>query len=82
MLNRLGLVIHWLGFGFGLLISLWLGIDSIFDMPSATTVGTVVETLIGIPIVVFIFTLPTWGIRFILTNHKSPLPWVANKEAT
>lgn len=22
----------------------------------------------------------TWAIRFILTSHKSPLPWVANKE--
>jgi hypothetical protein len=21
-----------------------------------------------------------WAIRFILTSHKSPLPWVANKE--
>ena len=22
-----------------------------------------------------------WAVRFILTSHKSPLPWVANKEA-
>ena len=22
----------------------------------------------------------TWAIRFILTSHKSPLPWAANKE--
>lgn len=81
MLDRLGLVIHWAGFSFGLLISLWLGIDSIFDVPSATTVGTVIGAILGIPIVVFIFTLPVWGINFVLTGHKSPLPWVANKEA-
>lgn len=82
MLSRLGFVIHWTGFVFGLLISLWLGIDSIFDVPSATTVGTVIETIIGTPIVVFILTLPAWGIHFILSGHKSPLPWVANKEET
>ena len=23
-----------------------------------------------------------WAIRFILTSHKSPLPWVANKEVS
>ena len=26
------------------------------------------------------FVLVGWGINFILSGHKSPLPWVANKE--
>jgi hypothetical protein len=26
------------------------------------------------------FLLVGWGINFILSGHKSPLPWVANKE--
>ena len=29
---------------------------------------------------IFLTPLIGWAIRFILTGHKSPLPWVANKE--
>jgi hypothetical protein len=32
------------------------------------------------PIIIVLILSPFWAIRFILTSHKSPLPWVANKE--
>ena len=34
------------------------------------------------PLILLLTTSPFWAIRFILTGHKSPLPWVANKEET
>jgi len=37
---------------------------------------------VGIAAVVIILAIGiTWATRYILTGHKSPLPWVANKEA-
>ena len=38
---------------------------------------TVLLSVLSIPSWLF-----SWLVNFILTGHKSPLPWVANKEAT
>ena len=75
MLNRLGLVIHWIG----LLASAILLISLISVVLEDGSIGIAGETA-----VVYLCApmLGGWLFRFISTCHKSPLPWVANKEAT
>jgi hypothetical protein len=88
MLNRLGLVIHWIGFVVGLILiaaviqyGLWR--ESITQ--SRGLFGDIIwkynlySSFIYSP-VVFLIPFLGWPLRFILTNHKNPLPWVANKE--
>lgn len=90
MLGRLGLVIHWMGFVVGLVLiaaviqyGLWIE-----DITTSRGIfGEIIwqynlfNTVINSPLV-FLIPLIGWPLRFILTNHKSPLPWVANKEKT
>ena len=75
MLKRLGLVIHWAGFltslgVMGVLIATYerTGVWA----GNATDSGLLI--LVAPPLL-------GWIVRFILTGHKNPLPWVANKEA-
>jgi len=73
MLNRLGLVIHWLGFiGSTVLVVLFAYELSEFGMERAKW-EIVISYTCG-PI------LSGWLIRFVTAGHKNPLPWVANKE--
>ena len=90
MLGRLGLVIHWMGFVVGLVLiaaviqyGLWIE-----DITTSRGIfGEIIwqynlfNTVINSPLV-FLIPLIGWPLRFILTSHKSPLPWLANKEAT
>lgn len=95
MLNRLGLVVHWLGFTASCSILIWGLIEDgthfrgCFDIATEKTVYFVNGCyFIDIEVIrsslggAAFFLLTTWGIRFILTSHKSLLPWVANKGAT
>ena len=87
MLSRLGLVIHWLGFLAGVATAVALLInpveDSIYDNPPYVTYEiNWLQTAGLILALLVVATCIGWAINFILTGHKSPLPWVANKEAT
>ena len=74
MLGRLGLVIHWLAF---LLAELYLW----FILYHATLGSGVNRQALITFIVLAVGCMTTgWLINFILAGHKSPLPWVANKE--
>jgi hypothetical protein len=74
MLNRLGLVIHWLGLIFS--AALLFGATTVALEGNGLSMPVLDATLyICGPIV------GGWLFRFITTSHKSPLPWVANKEA-
>ncbi len=70
--ERLGLVIHWIGFligcgisvlAFSILVDKGLGNPDILGELSLTVTG------------VFLGTIPTWAIRFILTGNKTFFPW-------
>ena len=91
MLGRLGLVIHWIGFLAGIATAFYLFDDPVTDriyVPAAApaipyviyeanwlkTVGLFLALLI-------VATCIGRAFNFILSGHKSPLPWVANKEA-
>lgn len=78
MLNRLGLVIHWLGF----IGAVLLGVITIYKI---TTFGAAsFRWYDWQEFIVWFISLSAvgWVFNFILTGHKSPLPWVSNKEAT
>ena len=98
MLNRLGLVIHWLGFLAGVATAVYLFInpveDRIYDtaaMVSSITDGSSapyvtyesnwLQTAGLFLALLIVATCIGWAFNFILAGHKSPLPWVANKEA-
>lgn len=75
MLGRLGLVIHWLAF---LLAELYLWL-----VLYHATLGSGVD---GQDLITFIVVSGGcmtigWLVNFILSGHRSPLPWVANKES-
>ena len=76
MLGRLSLVIHWAGFltSFGV-----MGVPINTYGREGVWAGNASD---GGVIMLTAPTLIGWAIRFILSNHKSPLPWVANKEET
>lgn len=88
MLSRLGLVIHWLGFAAGLamttaVVQYWLWIE---DYTSTRGLfGKIIwdydlfNTQVNSPAVLLICFIG-WPVNFIIAGHKSPLPWVANKE--
>ena len=74
MLGRLGLVIHWLGLIFSALL-LFAAIKVALEgnglrMPVEDAALYICGPIFG-----------GWLFRFITLGHKSPLPWVANKEA-
>ena len=73
MLNRFGLVIHWIGF---IASALFLGI-LIFALiaPNGGGVAPIPSAVLTpIPLVI------TWAIRFILTGHKGLMPWSKAKQ--
>ena len=75
MLSRLGLVIHGLAFVLGdiyILVALY-NIIIEGDRLSA------LETAVGVILLLGLYGFG-WVINFILSGHKSPLPWIANKE--
>jgi phage-related minor tail protein len=86
MLNRLGLVIHMVGWALAtlVLLSLTMNYKGYFwncgwgSSPCGSYIRVDV-IIIGLGIA-GILILGSWAIRFILAGHKSPLPWVANKE--
>ena len=78
MLNRLGLVIHWLGF----VCAVWLVCVAIYEITISGVASfspydwqEFIGWFIGLSAI-------GWLINFILSGHKNPLPWVANKEPT
>jgi len=77
MLSRLGLVVHWLAFVLGDIYILVILYNIIIEGARLSAL----ETAAG---VLFLFVLYGlgWIFNFILTGHKSPLPWVANKETS
>ena len=68
ILGLIGYVIHFLGFGLWLLISVMSIYLSVTNM----------SILFAVPISLTIFLLPAWGINFLLTGHQTPLPWIEN----
>lgn len=82
MLNRLGLVIHILGWLIGIAASviIYTAIQGYCGPDYDACIRW--DYLTNYHWVAPISPLIGWAIRFILTSHKSPLPWVANKEAT
>ena len=115
MLNRLGLVIHWIGFFAGIagfiagLSSLNLtekryvelsregaalieegnyeevslsDLNAWLDNSEGGRTFPAYENWLFILILGFVPISLAWAIRFILTSHKNPLPWVANKETS
>jgi hypothetical protein len=76
MLNRLGLVIHWLAV---VLTGFWVFIA----ITVLIFIGTedMLKAFAGLVVPCLVLLTTGWLINFILTGHKSPLPWVANKEA-
>lgn len=94
MLSRLGLVIHLLGFAASCSMLIWGIKENGTHFSGCVDVeGTITYIMSGcyyIDIEVIqlsvgsaaFFLLTGWGIRFILSGHKSPLPWVANKESS
>ena len=76
MLSRLGLVIHWLAFVLGDIYILVFLYNIIIE-GTRLSAG---ETVAGVFFLFVLYGLG-WLVNFILTGHKSPLPWVANKEA-
>ena len=75
MLSRLGLVIHWLAFVLGDIYILVFLYNIIIE-GTRLSAG---ETVAGVFFLFVLYGLG-WLVNFILTGHKSPLPWVANKE--
>ena len=75
MLNRIGLVIHWLAVVLtglwvftAIILLIFIGAEDMLKWFAALVVPSLVLLATG------------WLINFILTGHKSLLPWVANKE--
>ena len=81
MLKRLGLVIHWLAFVLG-------GFYALAGTANLIRIGAMVGIEDAVTGLVFLFFgclacfAAGWVTNFILTGHKSPLPWVANKETS
>jgi hypothetical protein len=70
--ERLGLVIHWIGFLIGCGISVLAFSILIGEYPNNSSLITQFTfTVIG-PV---LGTIPTWAIRFILTGNKIFFPW-------
>ena len=89
MLNRLGLVIHRFFILLALLFSaaalqyyLWLHTENFPRQPFGELIfqynlrDGIFYSPVGL-----LFAPIGWAFNFVLTGHKSPLPWVANKEA-
>ena len=91
MLSRLGLVIHWLGFLAGVATACYLFINPVMDriyvpaeapaIPYVTYENNWLQTVGLFLALLVLATCIGWAFNFILAGHKSPLPWVANKEA-
>ena len=75
MLNRLGLVIHWLAFVLGDIYILVFLYNIIIE-GTRLSAG---ETAAGVFFLFVLYGLG-WAFNFILAGHRSPLPWVANWE--
>ena len=67
MLGRLGLVIHILSWFLGIAALISIYLLGRYDITNYH-VAAAASPFAG------------WATRFILSGHKSPLPWVANKE--
>ena len=90
MLNRLGLVVHWVFILVALFLiamplqyELWVNTLWMPRQPFGELIYTyqLHDTIFYSPVVLLVAPIG-WAFNFILTGHKSPLPWVANKEAT
>ena len=75
MLSRLGLVIHWATF---LLGEVWVCVG-LYNITFGGMDVTAIDVILGV-VLILAFSLLGWVINFILSGHKSLLPWVANKE--
>ena len=74
MLERLALVIHWIGFAIGT-----VGLLSVV-MPFFNSSDDRAIVLIGLSALAFLVPLTCgWLIRFILTGNKPFLPWKSSK---
>ena len=76
MLNRIGLVIHWLAV---VLTGLWVftGITVLIFIGAED----MLKWFAGLVVPCLVLLATGWLINFILAGHKSLLPWIANKEA-
>ena len=91
MLSRLALVVHWMGLASSMAMLIW-GVVNYKTYYTAcldkdgnavyADCGYRIETDVIFPSLAsaFVLVIVGWGINFILSGHKSPLPWVANKE--
>lgn len=76
MLDRLSLVIHWIGFLASSAAVGWACLGIAVDGLDAVTaeIGLLIGTMVCVPITL------GWSFRFIISAQKNLLPWVANKE--
>jgi hypothetical protein len=90
MLSRLGLVIHWLFilvalFLIAMALQYYLWLETLW-MPRQPFGELIFQYNLRDGIfyspIGLIFAPIGWAFNFILTGHKSPLPWVANKETS
>ena len=73
MLYRLGLVIHWLMFVLGNIYIL----VAIYNITIGGMRETIGDTVVGVIFLLGLYGMG-WLFNFILSGHKSPLPWVKN----
>ena len=76
MINRLGLVIHWIGY---LCLGIFVGMVLYFRPSGGSLLEVMVfegssarEVLLSI---VFWLAITSWPLKFILTGNKSIYPW-------
>jgi len=79
MLNRFGLIIHWLGFIFSVFFAVFIIAALVI-----TRADTLDSEAIGAFVQMLYYTFGSlpggWVIRFILTGHKGLMPWSKAKQ--
>jgi hypothetical protein len=70
IINRLGIILHWLGFIFFIFCCLLLIMSQFNETGNPLWLRTIVLLPYG-----FIFWIGGWVIKFLLTGKKDFLPW-------
>ena len=74
MLNSIAAAVHWSGFVISInVLIILIAVYTKTDVWAGNATGKGILMLIAPPVL-------GWAARFILTGHKSPLPWVENTQ--
>lgn len=74
MLNSIAAAVHWSGFVISInVLIILITVYAKTDVWAGDATDKGILMLIAPPVL-------GWATRFILTGHKSPLPWVENKQ--